>query len=170
MKDSSSSLNNIPHGHGHHEVHSHNNSHNKLIRGHGEHSKVSIRQLDDFSSVLTISSLEGSHSGNYSCIVSNQANTASHTAPLRVNGIFNTHPPRSSYCSAIYVLIFTCSYLISYIEIEEEFFRNFATFHKYCYLAKLFTHSTTFTLEKLTNNGDFITDEITCVVFLFCNS
>lgn len=101
------SSNNIPtntnnhgqHGHFGHQPHSHNtnnNSHNKMAnRGQHEHehAKVSIRQLDHFSSILSISPLEEFHSGNYSCLVSNHENseTAIYSAFLRVNGIFTIH-------------------------------------------------------------------------------
>ena len=37
-------------------------------------------------SVLSIESVRGRHSGNYSCVAENAAGSAEHTAPLSVNG------------------------------------------------------------------------------------
>lgn len=37
-------------------------------------------------SVMSIESVRGRHSGNYTCVAENAAGTAEHTAPLSVNG------------------------------------------------------------------------------------
>ncbi|GAB6020833.1 hypothetical protein CHUAL_003487 [Chamberlinius hualienensis] len=47
---------------------------------------VTIRNLDDFSSILTIASITPSHNGNYTCVASNTAASTSHNAQLSVNG------------------------------------------------------------------------------------
>ncbi|KAK6634651.1 hypothetical protein RUM43_012052 [Polyplax serrata] len=44
-----------------------------------------VRRYDPFTSALIISAIASNHSGNYTCLVSNQAATVSHTAPLSVN-------------------------------------------------------------------------------------
>ncbi|KAK6619885.1 hypothetical protein RUM44_006285 [Polyplax serrata] len=44
-----------------------------------------VRRYDPFTSALIISAIASNHSGNYTCLVSNQAGTVSHTAPLSVN-------------------------------------------------------------------------------------
>lgn len=49
---------------------------------------VTVRELDAFTTVLTIEHLGPEHAGNYSCIVSNDAATVHHTATLHVNGNF----------------------------------------------------------------------------------
>ncbi|GAB6026762.1 Down syndrome cell adhesion molecule-like protein 1, variant 2 [Chamberlinius hualienensis] len=46
---------------------------------------VTIRQDDHFSSSITFSSIRPAHSGNYSCIAKNSADTVNHTASLLVN-------------------------------------------------------------------------------------
>ena len=47
---------------------------------------VLVRALDEFSSILTISSITPGHNGNYTCVASNKAATVTHTAELSVNG------------------------------------------------------------------------------------
>lgn len=47
---------------------------------------VTIRDLDDFSSILTISKITPKNNGNYTCMATNAAGTATHTANLFVNG------------------------------------------------------------------------------------
>uniref|UniRef100_T1JJJ3 Ig-like domain-containing protein n=1 Tax=Strigamia maritima TaxID=126957 RepID=T1JJJ3_STRMM len=46
---------------------------------------VLIREIDEFSSILMISSISPRHNGNYTCKATNAAGTAQHTAPLFVN-------------------------------------------------------------------------------------
>ncbi|XP_049782628.1 Down syndrome cell adhesion molecule-like protein Dscam2 [Schistocerca cancellata] len=53
--------------------------HNSAIKG------VLVRHLDQFTSVLSIAELDQSHDGNYTCVASNTAARASHSAPLSVN-------------------------------------------------------------------------------------
>lgn len=52
-----------------------------------------VRRYDPFTSALIISAIASNHSGNYTCLVSNQAGTVSHTAPLSVNGNDPKEPP-----------------------------------------------------------------------------
>ncbi|GIY23927.1 down syndrome cell adhesion molecule-like protein Dscam2 [Caerostris extrusa] len=49
-----------------------------------ESMEVSVRRFDEFSSSITISALREDHSGNYTCIVSNQGGSDSSTVKLRV--------------------------------------------------------------------------------------
>ena len=53
----------------------------------GHHLDVKINQIDAFTSMLTIDSLSGLHSGNYSCEASNSARNAVSTARLSVSGM-----------------------------------------------------------------------------------
>ncbi|GAB6033034.1 Down syndrome cell adhesion molecule-like protein 1, variant 2 [Chamberlinius hualienensis] len=46
---------------------------------------VSVRTFDEYSVVLTINSVSSKHNGNYTCIASNPAGSANHTAQLIVN-------------------------------------------------------------------------------------
>lgn len=48
---------------------------------------ITIRQYDDFTSSLSITSVSRVQAGNYTCRVQNDAATAMHSAILRVNGI-----------------------------------------------------------------------------------
>ncbi|EEB19411.1 Down syndrome cell adhesion molecule precursor, putative [Pediculus humanus corporis] len=50
-----------------------------------ESDTITVRRYDPFTSALSIRAIASNHSGNYTCLVSNQAATVSHTAPLRVN-------------------------------------------------------------------------------------
>ena len=52
------------------------------------HNQVTISIVDDFSSLLTISSLERGHAGNYTCLASNEAGSDLYTAILDVQGDF----------------------------------------------------------------------------------
>ena len=51
---------------------------------------VQITTIDPFSSLLTISSLEDQHTGNYTCVATNPAGHAHYTASLTVKGDFLT--------------------------------------------------------------------------------
>lgn len=55
--------------------------------GEGSGGVVTIRQNDDFTSALSITSVTRAQSGTYTCRVQNDAATVSHSAQLRVNGI-----------------------------------------------------------------------------------
>ncbi|GAB6030519.1 hypothetical protein CHUAL_007381 [Chamberlinius hualienensis] len=46
---------------------------------------VSVRDLDEFSSILTIGKITPKNNGNYTCMVSNSAGSTTHTANLFVN-------------------------------------------------------------------------------------
>lgn len=45
-----------------------------------------VRQLDQYTNILSITRLAALHTGNYTCTAANDAATVTHTAPLRVNG------------------------------------------------------------------------------------
>lgn len=56
-------------------------------RSSGESSgQVTIRQNDDFTSALSITSVTRDQSGTYTCRVQNDAATVTHSAQLKVNG------------------------------------------------------------------------------------
>ncbi|GAB6020996.1 Down syndrome cell adhesion molecule-like protein 1 [Chamberlinius hualienensis] len=46
---------------------------------------VNVRSVDTYTSILTIDSVQRKHQGNYSCVATNKAASASHTASLVVN-------------------------------------------------------------------------------------
>lgn len=52
----------------------------------GEESSINIRQNDEFSSALSINSLQPNQGGTYKCIVENDAAKETYSALLRVNG------------------------------------------------------------------------------------
>lgn len=45
-----------------------------------------IRELDEFTSILSIGALARHHGGNYTCLTSNSVARSHHTASLSVNG------------------------------------------------------------------------------------
>lgn len=47
---------------------------------------VNISNLDQYTSILSITSLSQVHSGNYTCVASNQADEVKFTAMLQVKG------------------------------------------------------------------------------------
>lgn len=51
-----------------------------------EDGLITIRQNDEFSSALSINSLQPNQGGTYKCIVENDAAKEMHSALLRVNG------------------------------------------------------------------------------------
>lgn len=53
-------------------------------------SAITIRQYDDFTSSLSITSVTRSQGGTYTCKVQNDAATVYHSAQLRVNGKIQT--------------------------------------------------------------------------------
>lgn len=58
---------------------------NALVRA-GHESPIMIRQNDEFTSALSISSITRSQGGTYKCIVENDAAKETYGALLRVNG------------------------------------------------------------------------------------
>lgn len=48
--------------------------------------RISVTQVDQYNSILVIEQLSDSHSGNYSCFVSNQAGEVESSQALLVNG------------------------------------------------------------------------------------
>lgn len=48
--------------------------------------RISVTQVDQYNSILLIEQLSASHSGNYSCVVSNPAAEVESTQALLVNG------------------------------------------------------------------------------------
>lgn len=68
------------------------------VGGEGE-SAITIRQYDDFTSSLSITSVTRSQGGNYTCKVQNDAAMVWHSAQLKVNGkIFNVNCTTLSKC------------------------------------------------------------------------
>lgn len=55
-------------------------------RQHEPESRILIRQNDEFTSALSISSITRSQGGTYKCIVENDAAKETYSAILRVNG------------------------------------------------------------------------------------
>lgn len=47
---------------------------------------VTVTKMGDRVTMLSIDSLTADHAGNYTCIASNAAATATHTAELHING------------------------------------------------------------------------------------
>lgn len=52
------------------------------------HSGISMIPIGGRTSLITISSVEADHAGEYQCTASNQAGSSSHSTTLFVNGIF----------------------------------------------------------------------------------
>lgn len=71
-----------------------NNDKNNNRRGNkddvDDNNLIMIRQNDEFTSALSITSIKKSHAGTYVCRVQNGADTVQYAAGLEVNGIFNT--------------------------------------------------------------------------------
>lgn len=62
-------------------------------------SAITIRQYDDFTSSLSITSVTRSQGGNYTCKVQNDAAMVWHSAILRVNGkILNVKCTQFDFC------------------------------------------------------------------------
>lgn len=59
---------------------------------------LNIRNLDEYSSILSIDYLTTHHNGNYTCLASNTAASATFTAPLLVYGKMSVQ--NSSYCTS----------------------------------------------------------------------
>jgi len=67
-------------------------------------SDVSLQQLGEFTSLLSIDSLRPHHAGNYTCLATNSAAQASHSSRLLVNG---NQPITSSSCSKFPIFSFS---------------------------------------------------------------
>lgn len=63
----------------------------KKITSAMEDGSITIRQNDEFSSALSINSLQPNQGGTYKCIVENDAAKEMHSALLRVNGKICVH-------------------------------------------------------------------------------
>uniref|UniRef100_T1IV66 Down syndrome cell adhesion molecule n=1 Tax=Strigamia maritima TaxID=126957 RepID=T1IV66_STRMM len=50
-----------------------------------ENSIVTVRTIDDYSSILTIENIEKNHAGNYTCVASNSAASVSQSSQLRIH-------------------------------------------------------------------------------------
>lgn len=74
--------------HGHHHIIDTNELASETVpsSGHDSTAAITIRQYDDFTSALSITSVSRGQAGNYSCRVQNDAAIAIHSAVLRVNG------------------------------------------------------------------------------------
>jgi hypothetical protein len=59
--------------------------------------RISVTQVDQFNSILVIEHLQASHSGNYSCVVSNQAAEVESSQALLVNGKKNLNEIKFCY-------------------------------------------------------------------------
>lgn len=65
--------------------------------GRGHESPIMIRQNDEFTSALSISSITRSQGGTYKCLVENDAAKETMAALLRVNGNLDaTIPPKTN--------------------------------------------------------------------------
>lgn len=51
-----------------------------------EANSMIVRELDEFTSILSIGALARQHGGNYTCLTSNSVARSHHTASLSVNG------------------------------------------------------------------------------------
>ena len=56
--------------------------------GDDDNNAIMIRQNDEFTSALSITSIKQSHAGEYTCRVQNGAATVQYSALLKVNGIY----------------------------------------------------------------------------------
>lgn len=65
---------------------SHNDKNTMKITNAMDDGSITIRQNDEFSSALSINSLQPNQGGTYKCIVENDAAKEMHSALLRVNG------------------------------------------------------------------------------------
>lgn len=57
-----------------------------------DNNSIMIRQNDEFTSALSITSIKQSHAGEYTCRVQNDAAVVQYSAVLKVNGIFPFFP------------------------------------------------------------------------------
>lgn len=68
--------------------------------------KIVTAKVNDKTSLLTIYSVTGRHSGNYTCIASNAAGVSQHTAYLHVNGTC-TYNMLKLHFSSLFIIFFT---------------------------------------------------------------
>jgi hypothetical protein len=76
-----------------------NNNDKRLLNGNNkdnnnnnadDNNSIMIRQNDEFTSALSITSIKQSHAGEYMCRVENDAAVVQYSAVLKVNGIFSS--------------------------------------------------------------------------------
>lgn len=58
---------------------------------------ITIKDLDDSSSILTIWNVAPQHNGNYTCVATNEAASVSHSAALAINGRILVVFPHQQY-------------------------------------------------------------------------
>ncbi len=57
-----------------------------ILMAHANGGALTVRRIDEFTSLLAVSFLETSHAGNYSCVASNQVATFARSAVLTIRG------------------------------------------------------------------------------------
>lgn len=100
---------------------------------------VNISNLDQYTSILSITSLSQVHSGNYTCVASNQADEVKFKAMLQVKGnVINMpetkkkHPALPLYIYLYLLSLSICHYLLPYLYIE--FFASIRVLVKSIYI------------------------------------
>lgn len=80
---------------------------------------VNISYLDQYTSILSITSLLQMHSGNYTCVASNQADEVKFTAQLLVKGnVIRTNSKEPKFLKiSLSLSLFYATYLNIYIHI-----------------------------------------------------
>lgn len=73
-----------------------------------------IRQLDEMTSIFSLTRVSLEDTGNYSCVAQNEAGSASHTASLKVTGKKNTTLLEFFMRSSLYLSL-SLSLLISFL-------------------------------------------------------
>lgn len=88
---------------------------------------VNISNLDQYTSILSITSLSQIHSGNYTCVASNQADEVKFTAKLQVKGnvVKSQNPNRTSKKISTYAKFVDISLFIA-TSIQYIFIKFFA--------------------------------------------
>lgn len=79
---------------------------------------IKTLKIADQTSFLTIASVTGAHSGNYTCIAKNKAGEHRYFTPLHVNGIISSNVKSPSMLfiyitNILYIVLFAQSSLIS---------------------------------------------------------
>lgn len=92
------------------------NNNNRLGNKDGadDNNLIMIRQNDEFTSALSITSIKQSHAGEYTCRVQNDAATIQYSALLKVNGIYKRGTWKNRQ-----IIIF--SVLKTFWEVEKSF-------------------------------------------------